>query len=126
MAILKISACECGHVSWAHWDKGSTAQCAHCVCTKVQTEYLVWCARFKRDNTHLFDFDRDRFSTDKVDTNKKDPNMANDITEMSTPALVREFTEHKMADARGEVRTYGEHSRLGRVVTELRLRNVLD
>lgn len=49
-----------------------------------------------------------------------------DAADMSTPALVREFTAIKCADARGEVTTDERHARLGEVVTELRRRNVLD
>lgn len=46
--------------------------------------------------------------------------------EMTTPELVREFVAIKQADARGEVYTRVRHERLGQVVTELRMRGVLD
>lgn len=48
------------------------------------------------------------------------------IVNLSTPILVREFVAIKCADARGERITRDLHDRLGRVVTELRARGVLD
>lgn len=44
----------------------------------------------------------------------------------STPTLVREFTDIKCADARGEPPNAERHRRLGVVVDELRKRGVLD
>lgn len=52
--------------------------------------------------------------------------MPQPVAEMSTPALVREFTDIKCADARGEAFDRARHNRLGDVVTELRNRHVLD
>ena len=44
----------------------------------------------------------------------------------STPSLVREYAERKMADARGEVSTKAQHERHCTVVDELRARGTLD
>ena len=48
------------------------------------------------------------------------------VFDMSTPQLVREFAEIKMASARGDRFTATMHVRLGDVVSELRRRGVLD
>ena len=50
----------------------------------------------------------------------------NDVTDVPTPTLVREYVAHRCADARGETVTAESHNRLGTVVDELRSRNVLD
>ena len=49
-----------------------------------------------------------------------------ELTEATTPALVREYTARKVADARGLGCTRTQHERHQAVVTELRRRNVLD
>ena len=49
-----------------------------------------------------------------------------EATETPTPALVREYTARKVADARGEQATPEQHDQHQVVVTELRRRNVLD
>ena len=45
-------------------------------------------------------------------------------SEMSTPELLREYVEIKIADARGEEISYDTHMRLTAIVIQLRKRSV--
>ena len=47
-------------------------------------------------------------------------------SEMSTPELLREFVQIKMADVRGEIVSFDMHMRLRAIVLQLRKRGVLD
>lgn len=65
-------------------------------------------------------------ASDAADAEAYEAGFGDGLSDKSTPVLVREFTESKMSDARGERSTHNEHERHCRVVAELRSRGVLD